>query len=52
VPLVLLERYQILRFNGICFISFEFKMWDILKIEILLSLEIQQKSKMSREIGF
>jgi hypothetical protein len=41
---MLLERYQILRFNGIYFISFECKMWDTLKIEIFLSLKIQQKN--------
>jgi hypothetical protein len=40
--LVLLEKSQWSRFNGIYFVSFEFiKMWEISKFKRFLSLQIQ-----------
>ncbi len=42
VPMVLLEKSQWSRFNGIYFVSFEFiKMWEISKFKRFLSLQIQ-----------
>ncbi len=46
VLMVLLEKSQRSRFNGIYFVSFEFiKMWEISQFKRFLSLQIQINSK-------
>ncbi len=47
VPLVLLERSWWARFNGIYFVRFGFKMWEILIFKWILPLKIQINSKKS-----
>ncbi len=45
MPLVLLERFQGTRFNGIYFIRFGFRLGNILNFKWLLSLKIQLNHK-------
>ncbi len=41
VPLVLLERFQWTRFNGVYFVNFGLRMWEISKFKWFVSLKIQ-----------